>query len=81
MNESITRSAGARHGQEATPAALADIARSVGRSVRQRTTLYAWAAADRQAAAREAGPLQAVKERPARDWGRRTSRQKEETSA
>lgn len=81
MNESITRSAGARHGQEATPAALSKIARSVGRSVRQRTTLYAWAAADRQAAAREAGPLQAVKERPARDWGRRTSRQKEETSA
>ena len=82
MNESITRSAGARHGQEATPDALAAIARSVGRPVRQRTTLYAPASPERLAAARGAAPLLPVAERPARDFGRGISRQQqEETSA
>jgi FO synthase len=82
MNESITRSAGARHGQEANPDALAAIARSVGRQVRQRTTLYAPASRERLAAARDAAPLLPVAERPARDFGRGTSRQQqEETSA
>jgi FO synthase len=41
MDESITRSAGAVHGQEMTPAAMEDLITSLGRVPRQRTTLYA----------------------------------------
>jgi FO synthase len=41
MNESISRAAGATHGQEMTPAMMEDLIYSVGRRPRQRTTLYA----------------------------------------
>ena len=41
MNESITRAAGALHGQEMTAADLREIASSLGRVLVQRTTLYA----------------------------------------
>jgi FO synthase len=40
MNESITRAAGAIHGQEMTPEILQRTIRSCGRSPRQRNTLY-----------------------------------------
>lgn len=40
MNESITRAAGAAHGQELAPAAMDALIRGVGRVPRQRTTLY-----------------------------------------
>ncbi len=40
MNESITRSAGAEHGQEFSPEQMEDLIRSIGRQPRQRTTLY-----------------------------------------
>ncbi|MDE2301786.1 MAG: 5-amino-6-(D-ribitylamino)uracil--L-tyrosine 4-hydroxyphenyl transferase CofH [Sphingomonadales bacterium] len=40
MNESISRAAGAAHGQDVTVADLAGIAESAGRSLRQRSTLY-----------------------------------------
>jgi FO synthase len=40
MNETISRSAGASHGQEMTPDALESLIHSVGRLPRQRTTLY-----------------------------------------
>jgi FO synthase len=41
MNESISRSAGAQHGQELPPEAMEELIRSAGRIPRQRTTLYA----------------------------------------
>ena len=41
MDETITRSAGATHGQEMTPVAMESIIRSIGRMPRQRSTLYA----------------------------------------
>lgn len=41
MNESISRAAGAAHGQELTPAAMRQLIRSKGRTPWQRTTLYA----------------------------------------
>lgn len=44
MNESISRAAGATHGQEMTPAELEAMIRSVGRRPVQRTTLYGSAA-------------------------------------
>ncbi len=40
MNESISRAAGAEHGQEVSVADLRGVAGSVGRTLRQRTTLY-----------------------------------------
>ena len=40
MNESITRAAGATHGQEMTQADMLALAASLGRSAAQRTTLY-----------------------------------------
>jgi FO synthase len=40
MNESITRAAGATHGEEMPPAEMEALVRSIGRSPRQRTTLY-----------------------------------------
>jgi FO synthase len=47
MDETITRSAGAVHGQEMTPAAMEAIIRSLGRVPLQRTTLYEDAPAER----------------------------------
>ena len=40
MNESISRAAGASHGQEMPPEAMERIIRALGRTPRQRTTLY-----------------------------------------
>jgi len=40
MNESISTSAGARHGQAATPAELQRVASGAGRIAAERTTLY-----------------------------------------
>lgn len=40
MNESISRAAGAQHGQELTGTDLRALARRAGRTLRQRTTLY-----------------------------------------
>jgi FO synthase len=41
MNESISRAAGASHGQEMTPAMMEGLIHAVGRTPRERTTLYA----------------------------------------
>jgi FO synthase len=40
MNESISRAAGTQHGQEMPPAAMKALIRSIGRTPRQRSTLY-----------------------------------------
>ena len=40
MNESISRAAGAGHGQEFAPSAMQAVAEGRGRFARQRTTLY-----------------------------------------
>jgi FO synthase len=50
MNESISRSAGAEHGQEFPPESMEDLIRSHGRTPRQRTTLYGDAPAERRLA-------------------------------
>jgi len=41
MDESISRAAGASHGQEMAPAVMEELIRSAGRTPRERTTLYA----------------------------------------
>jgi FO synthase len=45
MNESITRAAGAMHGQEMSHSDLRSLADSLGRTAVQRTTLYGEVAA------------------------------------
>jgi len=57
MNESITRAAGAVHGQEMPPENMEALIRSLGREPRQRTTLYAASPATRRAASFGAVPL------------------------
>jgi FO synthase len=47
MDETITRSAGAVHGQEMTPAMMESTIRSIGRTPRQRTTTYGRAPEER----------------------------------
>ena len=72
MNESITRAAGAVHGQEMPPAAMEELIRGLGRTPRLRTTLYADASAERRAAAFAAPPLAEPVNTPARRYERRT---------
>jgi FO synthase len=57
MNESISRSAGAEHGQEFAPEAMEELIRSAGRIPRQRTTLYGDAPEERRLASFGASPL------------------------
>jgi FO synthase len=70
MNESITRAAGAVHGQEMPPAAMEALIRGIGRTPRQRTTLYTDAPSARQAAAFAAAPLVEPVNTPARRYER-----------
>jgi FO synthase len=56
MDESITRSAGASHGQEMTPAQMEAVIRSLARTPRQRSTLYETVPEDRYRASFAANP-------------------------
>ena len=64
MNESITRAAGAMHGQEMPPEAMETVIRSLGRTPWQRTTLYRAAPPDRSAVSFGAPPLSPTVETP-----------------
>ncbi|MBV9969859.1 MAG: 5-amino-6-(D-ribitylamino)uracil--L-tyrosine 4-hydroxyphenyl transferase CofH, partial [Xanthobacteraceae bacterium] len=66
MNESISRAAGASHGQELGPAAMEALIASMGRAPAQRTTLYAAPAPERRGLAKAAAPLLPVIQTPAR---------------
>jgi len=57
MNESISRAAGASHGQELPPEGMEAAIRAVGRTPRQRTTLYGEPAPERRRASFGAPPL------------------------
>jgi FO synthase len=57
MNESISRSAGAEHGQEFPPEQMEALIRSAGRIPRQRTTLYEGVPEERRLASFGAAPL------------------------
>ncbi len=59
MDESITRAAGALHGQELPPARMEQIIRAAGRLPRQRTTLYGLVPPERVFASFAAAPLAA----------------------
>ena len=60
MNESITRAAGATHGEEFAPREMEELIRSIGRVPHQRTTLYRDVDRDRCAASFDAAPIQQV---------------------
>ena len=70
MNESISRAAGASFGQEMPPEAMEELIRSLGRTPRQRTTLYGDAPAERRAASFGAAPLSEPVNTPARKYER-----------
>jgi FO synthase len=57
MNESISRAAGASHGQEMPPERMEEAIRAIGRKPRQRTTLYGTPDAARTARSYGAPPL------------------------
>jgi FO synthase len=67
MNESISRSAGAEHGQEFAPEAMEELIRSAGRIPRQRTTLYGDAPEERRLASFGAAPLSEPWNPPVKD--------------
>src|ERR1700761_3496416 len=64
MNESISRAAGTEHGQELPPEDMETLIRSLGRSPRQRNTVYGPVSAEREAAGRNAAPLSPVTQPP-----------------
>jgi FO synthase len=64
MNESISRAAGASHGQELPPQQLEELIRGAGREPFQRTTLYQAVDAERQWQARHAAPLSEARSTP-----------------
>jgi FO synthase len=70
MNESISRAAGASFGQEMPPADMEALIRSLGRTPRQRTTLYGDASAERRDASFAAAPLLEPVNTPARKYER-----------
>jgi FO synthase len=69
MNESISRAAGADHGQEMPPERMEDAIRAIGRVPRQRTTLYGEPPAERVAASFGAPPLAEPLNPPASEAG------------
>ena len=74
MNESITRAAGAGHGQETSPERMLDMIAAAGRVPRQRTTAYGEVAAERIEAARGAPALTDIVNTPATKYERRERR-------
>jgi len=67
MNESISRAAGADHGQEMPPEAMDELINLLGRTRRHRNTLYGAANPEQLTRAYGAAELQPVINRPARE--------------
>ena len=70
MNESITRAAGAAHGQELPPAGMEQLIRDAGRVPKQRTTAYGTPPLERVEASFQAAELAAVLNNPAHRYER-----------
>jgi FO synthase len=67
MNESITRAAGASHGQELPPAEIEALIRAAGREPRQRTTLYGDVPEERHHSSMQAAELAPIVNTPLRN--------------
>ena len=70
MNETITRSAGAVHGQEMSPERMEMMIRGLSRQPVQRTTLYETVPDERRQASFTASPLADIVNTPARRYDR-----------
>ena len=70
MNESISRAAGAQHGQEMPPEAMETLIRAMGRVPRQRTTLYGEVPAEVRARGFAAAALAPLVQTPPRKRAR-----------
>ena len=70
MNESISRAAGASHGQEMPPEAMDALISSIGRLPRQRTTTYGVPPEERQRTSYEAAELTPIVLTPAKKYAR-----------
>ncbi|HUN45977.1 MAG TPA: CofH family radical SAM protein, partial [Stellaceae bacterium] len=70
MNETITRAAGAVHGQEMAPREMTDLITALGRTPRQRTTLYREPPRERVEISFQAAPLTEPINTPARKYER-----------
>ncbi len=70
MNESISRAAGTEHGQEMPPERMEAVIRSLGRTPRQRTTLYGEPPAEQRSRAFGAQPLAPLVQTPPRKIAR-----------
>ena len=70
MNETITRAAGAQHGQETGPGAMRALIEGLGRRAEQRSTLYEPVTEERIRAGLAAGPLIPVINTPATRYER-----------
>ena len=68
MNESISRAAGANHGQELAPEQMDRLIESLDRTPKHRTTLYGEPPAERIATSYRAAPLTPVQNKPAREF-------------
>jgi FO synthase len=75
MNESITRAAGAEHGQETGPHEMLAMIAAAGRVPRQRSTTYGEVSAERVAAGLAAAPLTDIVNTPARRYERSEKRE------
>ena len=74
MNESITRAAGAGHGQETSPRQMIRMIEAAGRTPRQRSTVYGDVPADVARRGLEASELADVVNTPARKYERKHRR-------
>ena len=74
MNESITRAAGAAHGQETNPNQMLDMIHAAGRVPRPRTTDYGSLCDERLDTAKCAGQLSEIINNPARKYDRKNRR-------
>lgn len=70
MNETITRSAGASHGQEMPPEAMEEVIKSIGRTPLQRSTTYGSVSQAQRDASFGASPLTEPVTHPAKEFER-----------
>jgi FO synthase len=75
MNESITRAAGASHGQETSPEEMMAMITACERTPRQRSTAYEAVSDERVAAGRDAAELAEIVNTPARKYERAERRE------
>ena len=77
MNESISRAAGASHGQETTPQQMMALIEAAGRKPRQRNTRYGEVSEERKQAGLAAGELTELINTPARKYERQQGGKRE----